>query len=100
MPLSVSAMSARMLHLLLTQYPGRVALGVEQAAIVLGLSAHTVRAWMREGRLPGARKVGGKWIVPLPELAEVLEPTVRAPELPARPRVASSSRRRRAVVMN
>ena len=89
-----------MLHLLLTQCPGRVALGVEQAAIVLGLSARTVLAWMQEGRLPGARKVGGKWIVPLPDLAEVLEPTVRAPELPARPCVVGNSRRRRAAVMN
>lgn len=93
-------MSARMLQLLLTQYPGHVALGVEQAAIVLGLSAQTIRAWMRKGRLPGARKVGSKWMVPLPELAEVLEPTVRAPELPTRPRMLGSGKGRRAIVMN
>lgn len=89
-----------MFQLLLTHYPGHVALGVVHVATVLGLSPHTVRAWMREGRLPGARKVGGKWMVPLPDLAEVLEPTVRAPELPTRPRVLGSGGRRRAIVMN
>lgn len=93
-------MSTRTLQLLMAQYPGQVALAVEQAAKVLGLNPYTVRAWVREGRIPGARKVGGKWMVLLPDLAEVLEPTVRAPELLLRPRVVGSGKRRRAIVMN
>lgn len=94
-------MSAHMLQLLLTQYPGRVALSVEQTATVLGLNPYTVRAWMREGRLPGAWKAGSKWLMPMHELAEVLEPTLRTPQLPARPRVVGSGRSSRcAIVMN
>lgn len=95
-------MSARVLDLLLRQYPDQVALGVRQAAVVLGLNPHTVRAWMREGRLQGARKVGEKWLVPLPVLAEVLEPTPKTPSISPPPRRMGGAGpvRRHAIVMN
>lgn len=96
-------MSTRMLDLLLRQYPGQVALDVDQAARVLNREPETVREWMRAGKLPGARKVVGRWMVPLPDLAEVLEPEPAAPALPLPPRVGTRAgpvRRRRAIVMN
>lgn len=96
-------MSARMLDLLLRQYPGQVALDVDQAARVLNREPETIREWMRAGKLPGARKVVGRWMMPLPDLAEVLEPEPVAPALPVPPRGNSRAgpvRRRRAIVMN
>lgn len=89
-----------MLHLLMALYLGQVALDAKQAAVVLGLNPSTVRALMREGRLPGARMVGAKWLAPLPILAEVLEPTPKAPSiargLQALGRSEALSRRRHA----
>lgn len=96
-------MSARMLDLLLRQWPGKVALSPEEVAIVLGKQPETVREKMRQGTLPGATKRGGRWQMPLPDLAEVLEPTPAAPAPALPPRQASGlspSRRRRAIVMN
>lgn len=96
-------MSARMLDLLLTQYPGQVALGVCQVARVLNREPDTIRDWMRARRLPGARNMGGRWMMPLPDLAEVLEPEPVAPALSGRPVRAPQMgqvRRRRAIVMN
>jgi len=95
-------MSVHLLDLLMAQYPGQVALRVRQVAVVLSLNPYTVRAWMREGKLQGARKVGGKWLVPLPVLAELLEPTPKAPSIPPPPRMKDGVGRirRRAIVMN
>lgn len=95
-------MSARMLTLLLRQYPGQVALDAAQVAVVLRRAPDTVRDLMRAGRLPGSTKVRGRWMIPLPDLAEVLEPEPSAPALPAPPKLAARAgrRRRRAIVMN
>lgn len=96
-------MSTRMLDLLLRQYPGQVALDVDQVACVLDRAPDTVRDWMRAGKLPGARKVGKRWMMPLPDLAEVLEPAPTAPRILSLPRVVRAgvaARRRRAIVMN
>lgn len=96
-------MSARMLNLLLRQYPGQVALDVDQVAVVLRRAPDTVRDLMRGGRLPGARKVAGRWMMPLPDLAQVLEPEPVAPEVAGwskRAPQAGQVRRRRAIVMN
>lgn len=95
-------MSARMLDLLLRQYPGQVCLDVAQIAQVLNRQPDTIRDWIKAGRLPGARRVLGRWMIPLPDLAEVLEPTPSALPLPAPPKLATSAgrRRRRAIVMN
>lgn len=96
-------MSRRLLDLLLRQYPGQVALDVDQVAHVLNRAPETVREWIRAGKLPGARKVGRCWMMPLPDLAEVLEPELMAPVLPLPPKCVPYTgkvRRRRAIVMN
>lgn len=95
-------MSARMLDLLLRQYPGQVCLDVAQIAQVLNRQPDTIRDWIKAGRLPGARRVLGRWMIPLPDLAEVLEPEVSAPPLSVPPKLAARAgrRRRRAIVMN
>lgn len=95
-------MSARMLDLLLRQYPGQVCLDVAQIAQVLNRQPDTIRDWIKAGRLPGARRVLGRWMIPLPDLAEVLEPQAPTPPLRAQPKPATSTgpRRRRAIVMN
>lgn len=91
-----------MLELLLRQYPGQVCLNVDQVARVLNRQPDTIRDWIKAGRLPGARRVLGRWMIPLPDLAEVLEPTPSAPLLPAPSKLAARAgrRRRRAIVMN
>lgn len=91
-----------MLELLLRQYPGQVCLNVDQVARVLNRQPETIREWMRAGKLLGARRVLGRWMIPLADLAEVLEPEPSAPALPAPPKLAARAgrRRRRAIVMN
>lgn len=96
-------MSARMLDLLLRQWPGKVALTPEEVAVVLSKQPETIREKMRDGSLPGAKKQGGRWVLPLPDLADYIEPPQAPPSLPsssAVKRTATGSRRRRAVVMN
>lgn len=91
-----------MLELLLRQYPGQVCLNVDQVARVLNRQPETIREWMRAGKLLGARRHNGRWMMPMPDLAEVLEPGQPATALPGLPRLSTSKgrRRRRAVVMN
>lgn len=93
-------MSARMLELLIRQWPGETHLTAEETAKVLKQNPYTVRERMRNGELPGAAKKDGIWKMPLPDLAEVLEPTERAPQIPQPPVALGGARRRRAVVMN
>lgn len=96
-------MSSRMLDLLLRQYPGQVALDVGQIARVLCREPDTVRDWMRAGKLRGARKIAGRWMMSLPDLAEVLEPEPVGAALSLLPRVDTRTgrvRRQRAIVMN
>lgn len=38
-------------------------LNMEAAAKELGISAHSLRLAAKAGKLPGARKVGGRWFV-------------------------------------
>src|SRR5690606_37876576 len=47
----------------------------------------------------GAEKKDGIWKMPLPDLAEHLEPTKPAPQIPSPPVIVGQARRRRAVVM-
>lgn len=93
-------MSERMLDLLLRQWPGRTHLTAEETAKVLMQNPYTVRERMRNGDLPGAVKKDGIWKMPLPDLAEVIEPTQKAPQIPPLPVVLGGASRRKAVVMN
>ncbi len=40
-------------------------LSVKQAAFALGNSATTIKALCKSGRLPGTRKIGGRWRIPV-----------------------------------
>lgn len=93
-------MSERMLDLLIRQWPGKTHLSAEETAKVLMQHPYTVRERMRNGELPGAVKRDGTWKKPLPDLAEHLEPTPKAPQIPSPPVIVSGARRRKAVVMN
>lgn len=75
---------------------------VRQVAVVLYRTPDTVRDLMRGGKLPGARRIRGRWLIPLADLAEVLEPTPNAPPGLPPPSLAAVRpvRRRRAIVMN
>lgn len=92
-------MSVRILDLLKEQWSRRVALTAEEAATVLMRQPDTIREKMRAGLLPGASRVGGRWQISLPDLAEIIEPTKKAPPIVAPP-VLTGARRRRAIVMN
>lgn len=92
-------MSERMLDLLIRQWPGETHLTAEETAKVLKQNPYTVRERMRNGELPGAEKKDGIWKMPLPDLAEHLEPTRKAPQIPSPPVIVGQARRRRAVVM-
>lgn len=92
-------MSERMLDLLIRQWPGETHLTAEETAKVLKQHPYTVRERMRNGELPGAEKKDGIWKMPLPDLAEHLEPTRKAPQIPSPPVIVGQARRRRAVVM-
>ena len=78
-------MSERMLDLLLRQWPGKTHLSAEETAKVLMQHPYTVRERMRNGELPGAEKRDGIWKMPLPDLAEHIEPTPKAPQIPPPP---------------
>ena len=93
-------MSERMLDLLIRQWPGKTHLSAEETAKVLMQHPYTVRERMRNGELPGAVKRDGTWKMPLPDLAEHLEPTPKAPQIPSPPVIVGGARRRKAVVMN
>ena len=93
-------MSQRMIDLLILQYPGKTHLTAEETAKVLNQSPYTVRERMRNGELPKATKNNGIWEISIPDLAEIREPTKKAPQIPATPLVVGGARRRKAVVMN
>ena len=93
-------MSQRMIDLLILQYPGKTHLTAEETAKVLNQSPYTVRERMRNGELPKATKNNGIWEISIPDLAEIREPTKKAPQIPATPVVVGGARRRKAVVMN
>ena len=93
-------MSQRMIDLLILQYPGKTHLTAEETAKVLNQNPYTVRERMRHGELPKATKNNGIWEISIPDLAEIREPTKKAPQIPATPVVVGGARRRKAVVMN
>ena len=93
-------MSQRMIDLLILQYPGKTHLTAEETAKVLNQNPYTVRERMRNGELPKATKNNGIWEISIPDLAEIREPTKKAPQMPATPVVVGGARRRKAVVMN
>ncbi|EMR0512958.1 helix-turn-helix domain-containing protein [Stenotrophomonas maltophilia] len=93
-------MSERMLDLLIRQWPGKTHLSAEETAKVLMQHPYTVRERMRNGELPGAVKRDGTWKMPLPDLAEHLEPAPKTPQIPSPPVIVGGARRRKAVVMN
>lgn len=93
-------MSQRMIELLILQYPGKTHLTAEETAKVLNQNPYTVRERMRNGELPKATKNNGIWEISIPDLAEIREPTKKAPQIPATPVVVGGTRRRKAVVMN
>lgn len=45
--------------------------GVSEVATALGRSESTVRSWIRDGRLPGAYRLGRCWRVPHDALCEI-----------------------------
>jgi excisionase family DNA binding protein len=49
-------------------------LSVKDAAVAAGVSERTVRRWIREGRLAGCYKVGGRVRIPELALRESAEP--------------------------
>ena len=73
-------MSSDSLAQLRSLYPGRLTLSAEEVALVL---RHTtargvvqkVRERMQNGRYPDARKVDGRWHMPMDVVAEILDPT-------------------------
>ena len=93
-------MSERMLDLLIRQWPGETHLTAEETAKVLKQHPYTVRERMRNGELPGAEKRDGIWKMPLPDLAEHIEPTPKAPQISPPPVIVGAARRRKAIVMN
>jgi molybdopterin-binding protein len=73
--------------------PGQAAVvRVGQAAEMLGVSVETLRRWEVEGRLVVTRSSGGQRLVPLEEVARLLEARRRASA--DRPIVAQSARNR------
>jgi hypothetical protein len=77
-------------HLRAVFGPAVFALEIEQVAEVLGKATRGAKGHIRDrikrGDFPRARKDGGRWKIPLEEVAEVIEPTptpMPAPTLPA-----------------
>jgi excisionase family DNA binding protein len=56
-------------------------LSIEQAAEQLGLGVHGLRANAKAGKLPGARKIGGRWFVHRATLEKFFESSLPAQEL-------------------
>ncbi|MBZ5585731.1 MAG: helix-turn-helix domain-containing protein [Acidobacteriia bacterium] len=59
-------------------------LNIEQAAQQFGTSVHTLRAVAKSGKLPGAKKIGGRWFVHCATLERYFEsPALVAEARPA-----------------
>ena len=58
-------------------------LTVKEAAAVAGVTERTVRRWIREGRLAGCYKVGGRVRVPKGAIREAAEPYGERQDRPA-----------------
>jgi excisionase family DNA binding protein len=55
---------------------------VKDAALAAGVSERTVRRWIREGRLPGCYKVGGRVRVPEGAIRDAAEPYQASADAP------------------
>lgn len=65
-------------------YPGRVTLSAEEVALVLRHSdnrgvVQKVRERMKKGVYPDARKIDGRWHLPIDVVANILDPSMKAP---------------------
>lgn len=72
-------MPARIQVQLQQKFPEQWWLGVDEVATVLGAASRggkqAIRERMQNGTYPGAQKHGGRWKLPLLDLADILEPT-------------------------
>jgi hypothetical protein len=57
-------------------------LGVKQYAEHVGAGERTVRTWLADGRLPGARKLNGTWMIPADERPVEAQPGGIVPAAP------------------
>jgi excisionase family DNA binding protein len=57
-------------------------LNIEQAAQEFGMSAHTLRLVAKSGKLPGARKIGGRWFVHRATLEKYFESSLSPEQQP------------------
>lgn len=61
-------------------------LNIGQAAEQFGLSINTLRAIAKDGKLPGARKIGGRWFIHRATLERFFETSLPLPAV-ERPRM-------------
>ena len=76
-------MSQASLEQLRALYPGRLTLSAEEVALILRHSTNRgvvqkVREGMQTGRYPDARKIDGRWHLPMEVVAERLDPTPKS----------------------
>ena len=89
-------------HLRAVFGPAVFALDVDQLAHALGKATRGAKDHLRErikrGDFPRARKDGGRWKVPLEEVAEILEPSPSPMPAPVLPIGGGYTSRRRSVL--
>lgn len=90
-------MSASSLEQLRALYPGRLTLSAEEVALVLRHSTNRgvvqkVRERMQNGRYPNARKIDGRWHLPIEVVAERLDPTPQTTGQPVQVQAGASPR--------
>lgn len=66
-----------------SEYPGRITLSAEEVALVLRHSSNRgvvqkVRERMKSGAYPDARKIDGRWHMPIEVVAGILDPSLSA----------------------
>lgn len=60
-------------------------LRIEEAAQSFGISVHSMRSVAKAGKLPGARKIGGRWFVHRDTLQRYFETAVPERNAEGRP---------------
>jgi excisionase family DNA binding protein len=56
--------------------PIKMCLSIKEGSILTGISEHTIRIWLRSGRLRGIRagnSQNGKWLIPRSELENLVQ---------------------------
>lgn len=89
------------LDLLQKMWPMRIALTAEEVAVVLGRpttrgAVEHIREKMKKGGYPGAKKIDGRWQMPLTDLAKILEgepPATPPAQVPVAPQARTARRR-------